>query len=425
MTNHLNTFLHYEKRPHHHEDHLTRAFLVVLRGVPLAHSAWLGLVDAAHRRTGGAGVPRLQELPPAEILTQVGSVPQGTKKVLSLVQTDEEYIVAEPAKGTDRRQVLDGVVSYGDLAIVIENKPSKGDVWNEQLVVNVADDVEHDPQVACVTWKDIVVAWGGLLDAGHLGPAETVLLGDFLDYIEECFPRLRPYSKLHLCGQDFGRIHRRCKGALEALFPSHVEKLRGWGWFIKLPDGGVATHIALIPWRDEEETCVVLEIALGDTMSQARTLYQTVEFSSVERLWSSPRKTGRWVAHPGFHVMHVTRGLFRPKATPLKLEDYWKLWADRPDLIRRYQRTEFGATFKLFLDLKLCEESDRETWDREIAGTRRQNFYLAPGVGIQWRIPLDEAGLLDQHGKLEREVFGAVREVASVFSLRLPEPEGR
>ncbi|NJK31022.1 MAG: hypothetical protein HC927_00665 [Deltaproteobacteria bacterium] len=178
MSNHLNIFEPYERKGSHYEDSLTRAFLLVLRSVPVAHAAWLHLVDRAHRANDGQGIPLLHELVAPEVHMQTSRVPDDAGRVVSVVQTDEHVGISEDARRSDRRQVLDGVVGYGDLAIVIENKPWHGHIWTEQLEINIPEGAEHDPRVACVVWSDIVSAWGRLLDSGHLNTAEAVVLGD-------------------------------------------------------------------------------------------------------------------------------------------------------------------------------------------------------------------------------------------------------
>jgi hypothetical protein len=58
---HLNFFVPYENAPSSHENQLTRALLVVLRYSPMAHQAWLRLVDPTQH---------LHELAKAEFATQ-------------------------------------------------------------------------------------------------------------------------------------------------------------------------------------------------------------------------------------------------------------------------------------------------------------------------------------------------------------------
>ena len=245
--------------------------------------------------------------------------------MISLVQTDEQVFREVDAMSSERRQVLDGVVSYGDLAIVIENKPHYRNIWEGQLDVNVPDGVEHDPRVASTAWKDIVRAWGRLLESGHLGVAETVLLGDFLDYVEQHFPRLRPYSKVgpvrHRTGGASGVAAARSSKP-SASSPEHVGLPPGWGHFIDLPGDLCARKVGFFPQRRGEEMALVLEIVPGDTMGQARRMYRSVELEALAELLEEER----WSAEPNFHLMFMTTGFFhqRPRQS---VADYWSAWA--------------------------------------------------------------------------------------------------
>ena len=66
----LNFFEPYESLPPTHENQPTRAFLVVLKLVPIAHAVWLRMVSDADE--GGAKpLPPLERLPTASFLRNV------------------------------------------------------------------------------------------------------------------------------------------------------------------------------------------------------------------------------------------------------------------------------------------------------------------------------------------------------------------
>lgn len=411
MVDHLNIFEPYERKTAGHEDALTRAFMLVLRGVPVAHAAWLHLVDVAHRANRGGGVPRLHELPAPQVNMQTAAIPDGVHRIISLVQTDEQVFKEGDAFPSDRRQVLDAVVAYGELAVVVENKPAHGNIWEGQLDVNVPAGVIHDPRVATVTWKDIVEAWGSLLEAGHLGVAEAVLLGDFLDYVETHFPKLRPYSKVGLCGHDFDRLHRRGAALLESITPGHVRYHRGWGHHIRLPDHQCALMIGCFPRPGSSGPDLVVEFDPGDTVAQARRLYSRVALEDIVGLG--------WLVRPNLHVAHMTSNLLFTRTT-LDLGTYWKLWSDRGDWIRQWKVHEFAALFAMLVEQGLAAENDRDEFDRHVLNTKRKKANLCPGVTLQWRLPVDEAAVLDSRGTLEATVEAAVREGSAALKLKLP-----
>jgi hypothetical protein len=416
MTTHMNLFEPYFRKEPHHEDALTRAFLLVLRNVPLAHASWLTLVDSAHRQNRGTGLPPLHELPEPDVEMQIGSVPDDLERLVSLVQTDDVYFRETHAAASARRQVLDGLVVYGDvLGIAIENKPSHANIRDEQLDVNVPEGVAHDQRVACVTWKDIVTAWGGLFQAGHLGRAECAFVEDFLDYVEEHFPALRPYSKVSLCGSDVGRLNRRSEAILREIAPEQTGYHRGWAYYIDLVDGQCAKKLAVFPSRPAPVNDLVLEVDPGDTVGQAKILFSKVVSADVRRLLEEKR----WTVRPSFHLMFMSTGFFRP-AVKLHALEYWSRWAEHRSRIRQWKREEFEGAFQALLEMGIAGPEDRAEFDRTVVNTKRGNIGFAPGLTVQWRLPLSEASALDDRDELIPEVRRAMERAAAVFQLKLP-----
>ncbi|MBI4702619.1 MAG: hypothetical protein HY744_15975 [Deltaproteobacteria bacterium] len=304
---------------------------------------------------------------------------------------------------------------YDDLAVVVENKPRHRDIWEGQLDVNVPAGVEHDPRVATVVWESVVLAWGRLLEAGHLGTAEAVLLGDFLTYVEEHFPRLRPYSRVALCGTDEWRISRRCRAVLEAIAGAErVQRYPGWGDFMLLDEGQTAQQVGFFPRRQEDGLGPVVEIDPADTGSQAKKMYAEVSWESLAGLLADER----WLGFSNFHIGHVASGLFHQAAT-MPLEAYFRLWASNPGAIRTWGRDEFEAAFEFLLHHGVLEERHREGWNSVTTNTARKKIGFRPGITLRWRMPLDEASMLDSRGRLEAEVRGAMEAAAKVLRLRL------
>ena len=115
----LNFFEPFERLPPNHENQLTRAFLLVLRLSPIAHESWLA--RAAPGR-------RLHELPVAEFNTQrravrVASEPEDQVPVVSVFLAPSEPLAGDAVVvESDRQQVLDAVIEYGD-ALVARTRP--------------------------------------------------------------------------------------------------------------------------------------------------------------------------------------------------------------------------------------------------------------------------------------------------------------
>ena len=121
MDSHLNFFIPYERAAAWHENQVTRALLVVLRYSPIAHQAWLRMVAPAYH---------LHNLSKAEFATQrqrvlrSAEVPDGESiPGISVWLAPDAAQVSALIEPSDRQQVLDGIVTYGnDLVVVSENK---------------------------------------------------------------------------------------------------------------------------------------------------------------------------------------------------------------------------------------------------------------------------------------------------------------
>src|SRR5215831_16002723 len=123
MQDRLNFFEPWERSPANHENQLTRALLVVLRYCPIAHQAWLSLVDAA-----ASSRLILHSLPRPTFDTQraqiLGSEHQPKtnepiKGISVLFAADASNEVQGAVLESDRGQVLDGIIRYGDNSVIV------------------------------------------------------------------------------------------------------------------------------------------------------------------------------------------------------------------------------------------------------------------------------------------------------------------
>lgn len=401
MTDHLNYFEPYDRKEAHHEDQLTRAFIVLLRHVPMAHAAWLELVDRGHRANEGQGVPSLHDLPAPEFNTQRRDLPLEVERVVSVIQTDEHYFAEEDSTRSDRRQVLDGVVTYAPgLAVVMENKPSVANVWRGQLDVNLPDGVLHDPRVASVRWRDVLERFTNLLAAGHIRGSEALLVEDFLGFVERHFPRLQPFTNLGVCKGDRGRLERRCRAMLEDIAPGSVYYHRGWGWFVRLHEGQPATKAALLVAESDGSLRIVLELDPGDTMTQARVLYDKVDVDRIVEL----SKSG-WTVLPNLHLSFMSSNLIWTNVTA-SLADYMRWWKERPAKISQVKRPDFEGFLDELIGEGFAAETDRPPLKQHFVDTTRQVMNVCPGITMRKIWSLEEAVTLDAQGKL----LGMVRQ---------------
>ena len=176
MQDRLNFFEPWE-RPANHENQLTRALLVVLRYCPIAHQAWLSLVDAAAPSPLGSNLTRLalHALPPPTFDTQRAQILRSEfqprtnepiKGISVLCSADASSEVQGAVLESDRGQVLDGIIRYGDHSvIVLESKLHEFADDRQARNINFhGQPIQFDGPVRRITWRDVLASFTDLAD---------------------------------------------------------------------------------------------------------------------------------------------------------------------------------------------------------------------------------------------------------------------
>ena len=293
MDNHLNFFVPYERAAAWHENQLTRALLVVLRYSPMAHQAWLRLV---------APEKYLQDLSNAEFATQRQrvlcantEVPEGeTVPGISVWLAPDATHVSAPIEPSDRQQVLDGIVTYGnDLVVVIENKISWGGVTEQPYRINLhGSPVKFEKEPISVTWQRLLGMLSGLVESHLVSGAERLLIIDFLDLVEEHFPLIGPYSTLAQCGDQSYRVEHRLDTILGKVVGTSDGKSLGWRDLTGTPK----IFMAKLGFSIDNST-VCLQMYPADTLGQAREFYG--DPSAVDEVLALQLEG--WRVEPNFH----------------------------------------------------------------------------------------------------------------------------
>lgn len=227
VMNHLNYFEPYKAKKPYHEDQLTRAFLVVLRMVPLVQTTFIDLIRSyqiskKHNRILPALTEPLMKLDNIE--TQKTSITDSQGYLVSLLMTNKNWTPDTVIENTDRGARYDGVIYFDSdpkWILVIENKPWSENVWKEQLNPNIAKDKDSEIKIikkpVGIDWKEIIERLSALLQKQLVQGAEAFLIEDFLSFVDKYFSYLNPFSTFSICKDDSYLINRRCVKILEAI----------------------------------------------------------------------------------------------------------------------------------------------------------------------------------------------------------------
>ena len=418
----LSLFQPYESKAPHHEDHLTWAFLNVLRLVPMALATFVDMVAAQHRENPGSDgetLPSLAQLPyqALGLYTQVSAIPQRTGKLLSIVMTDEHWAQTAPVQASDRRARFDGLLCFEpSWILVIENKPRAVDIWEAQLSPPLPDgsEIELSQTAICLVWRDVVQALGGLVQRGLCQGAEAQLIEDFLAFTDRRFPYLNPYPTLGRCkGNDY-LLKRRCAAILGSLGLGDAERDRGYENYVRLP-AGAAERLYLFP---DGTGHLRLELYPGDTVAQARDVLGPLDAEAFLGLAEQG-----WDIVPNLHFAVMGTHL-QWSTTSMPAGDYLAYWRAHPDRYGRVAKADLPGRVAGFVADGLMTPADAEAIDKAFLQTKRANANVIPGLRVAYRLPLANAVALDEEGQLGTVVAGLAAKALATWGQALVPADG-
>lgn len=420
MRDPLNFFEPYEKLPAGHENQLTRAFLVVLRLVPLAHSVWLRLVSES-RGDSAVPLPHLQELPPASFTTQTGRIGASRKpadgfddssslfKAVSVLLGGDLPPDHADAAPSDRRAIFDGVVRYeDDLALVVEAKLDGRFDERQARQITIGDTAwQVDPKRARLHWRDIIDAWRELIARELVSGAERKVLEDFMWLIHNHFPRLQPFSNIESCHGDSYLLRLRLKALLEEIGDLSSE-IRPTGAITLLDKATAVKLAALEPDSDAGE--IRLRLWPGDTLEQAKALY-----SSTKRVSGLLRLQDRgWKVAPNFHFGHMAKGFVWTNGD-IDVDAYVQYWMKNVHSAKQIPRAEWSAYLDELISRGIASDTDRQAFKRDFTDTKRSSATPRPGLRVERSWRLESAAQLDSHKRFGSAVRNEINTVLKIL----------
>jgi hypothetical protein len=314
-------------------------------------------------------------------------------------------------KASDRLQVLDAVIEYGDaLVMVVENKVAEAsDAQARELNITGSGVViAPDQERQVVTWPEVIGDITGIVERGLAGGAERAVLEDFLAYVEDHFAELGPYRTLALAhGNDF-RTRRRLRALLAEAsgLESRIDK---WGPTVDLPElPGTASRAYLFP----VDSGIELSVYPADTLSQARAFYtRPAAVSALLTIANDPN----WQVMPNYHFGHMEGG-YAWTTTDTPVERYIAIWQEKIGDTHAVKREDWDEYWTWLITEHFATADDRAEFDRHFTETNRQSAIPRPGLMAVRRWDLSEAEELDGQHKLAAEIATALKLVREALS---------
>ncbi|APQ18784.1 hypothetical protein [Maribacter hydrothermalis] len=399
----LNYFNPYSSKQDHHEDRLTRSFLVLLKYSPACFSFFYESILLENKT-----LPLLSSQINEDIQfkTQVGSILFETELLLSILITNDTLLPTRKIEAVERNAVYDGVITVGNkVSMIIENKPEKNNVWEDQLCPSekhLSEDIKIIETAVVITWSSIIKWLNEFVNSNMFNYTERQVANDFLSLIQSNFSYLNPFDRYAHCKGNTSLILKRTENLLKSIVndESLVRHHLGWGYFIETLSFGSIRKIGLI-YKPENK---VLELSLlfGDTQGQAKAYYPTnVNIKDF--------KEKKWIVYGNFHLATVASNLvyFYPKG--VDLEKYLTYWNNHGMHLRQVRGHENLTSYldTLFQD-GIIPRNDNQLEDK-ILKTNIVNVNICPGIGFIYQYPLDKIEALDIDTNLQEDLISKIK----------------
>ena len=402
--NRLNYFNPYQSKTGEHEDQLTRAYLVLLKHSGHAFFTFVEYCRSKHKTSGNEEPISIIDFLEQdwEIETQQGNPEINTKYLLSVLITDSQIKTAGSiVQPSERNARYDGIITFGsNLTMIIENKPSSRNVWFDQLnpsKQNLAEGINVYSNHALLEWKEIIKQLNHLKTVPTISGYEKIMIDDFLDFIDDKFPRLNPYDSFYQCKRSKELLNRRIENLLKAI--ASDENLvkchhgRSLSYYIQTPYGEVE-RICLGLSGDGNESSITLALCFGDSQRQASLFYKSSP--NISHLQNT-----KWRVSPNFHVAFMTSNLVR-----FESEDsghYLQFWKDNVEEIHQQKREDVPKYLKWLVNEKVIDmpKEAKDKLKKMFYDTAMQTLNICPGFELNYTFNISEAEELDKSDKLK------------------------
>jgi hypothetical protein len=301
---------------------------------------------------------------------------------------------------SDRGQVLDGIIRYGnEIAIIFESKLDGNADDRQARNINLhGQPVAFDGTIRRISWRDILATFTDLAseDRGITSGAERLLLTDFLSFVDTNFSRLGPFSTLRRCEGEPSRIYRRLNAILNEALSTDGNLLPG-------------THTAVITaYLDYigDSRHIKLHMYPADTLQQARIFYDR---PNIIELTLRLENEG-WKILPCFHFGFMAKG-FGWTTTALPIGEYLRYWRKHIENATQVGRENWNTYWDELIKARIASPADREQFDFDFTNTDRQSASPRPGLNCSFMWSLEEAEKLDAQGKMAKSLKDRINQL--------------
>jgi len=417
---HLNIFNSYKSKPNNHEDELTRSFLVMLKNIPMVQVMFFEMV---RREVAELRIDSILkgDLSVEEVYTQLSNsnkiftsnLVEG-RTLLSIIVSDDKLESQVKVQNDDRQARYDGVILCNPCWLfIIENKPSKDNIWLRQLNPNISDDIDVTivDKPCCLSWRNIIAGLNLMIQNKMVRGLERIMIEDFIEYVDNEYSWLNPYTTFGVCKDDLYLLNRRCISVMASCdiegVSTEVKYHKGWKYYIESGKNTIK-KIALDANKGLSDWTIDLWLYAGDTMNSARETFEKLDIDKLLQLQNQGFEVSK-----NFHISYRSTNLLWFDGN-LSIEDYLKFWKKEYKNLKQVKRADFNKLFDNLEKDQMIIPEDRIIIQEEIFSKNYDKLNICPGFLLRYSWNSQTAITLDKRNKFVEDFSNKIVAAFSV-----------
>lgn len=418
---HLNIFNPYKNKSNYHEDELTRSFLILVKNIPVVQVMFFEMIRKEMSEYNLDSIAA-GDLSVEEVYTQLSNsnelftncMVEG-RNLLSIIISDDKLEKEATVENASRQARYDGVILCSpSWLFIIENKPSRDNIWLGQLNPNVSQDTDIKilEKPCCLSWRKIISVLNSLVQNNMVSGIEKVLIDNFIEYVDNEYSWINPYTTFSVCKGNPYLLNKRCISVL-GNYKIHgtraeVKYHKGWKYYI---DSGRNTvkQIAMDANKTDSGWTIDLWMYAGDTMNSARETFERLDKSKLLALQSEGFEISS-----NFHISYRSSNLLW-FAGSLSIEEYLDYWKKEYVNLKQVKRQDFQSLFDELEKNKLIVPEDRSIIQEKILNKNYDKLNICPGFLMEYSWDSRTAINLDQRNKFEEDFTEKVKKAFGVI----------
>lgn len=407
MNKHMNIFIPYEKNNEHHEDHLTRGFLLLLKYSPAVFYMFYNYVFEQYYDEKIFLDNIYNEELNYKLVTQVGcekAINYTNNNILSILITDEtkDLKLNSDVHCSERTAIYDGVISINDAwTFIIENKPCYENVWENQLSVGQGlgkyikeNGINLIPRPVMLTWREIFKRLANL----ECSNFEKLFINDFLDFVFNNYPEMFPYEKFKQCKNNRHLLDLRIEKLLKTIVNRQNEQIvehhSNWAYTIRY----ATNFINQIDYRPViENNYISIYFCFGLNVPKSKNFFNEINIDELLKLNNYSRNLNIRITDSHGRTVYA---IDCKNGYEGKFIQYWK------DNIQEIgQAPTFDILLRIeekYLKLDFLEEIDIDNFKDRVGN--RTILRVSPVLDLEYCIDFETIYNLEAKGQLEQEI---------------------